>query len=288
MANVKYSKLKNTGVIFELLVRQITNDTLEGVKKSPAIKIIKEFFKKNTTLSKELQMYQILQKEKFKDSKKSERLLDTVLQEHKKLSTTYLRRQKYNLIKEIKNNYNLETFLRTNISDYKLNASIHRLFESNNTDKMHNPKLIVNSRFTIVEHINGKGFSRKNTQSKVIETYRKQDKDLRILSYKILLEKFNKKYGTLGFEQKSLLKEYINNISNSDKMKSFVNGRITEVTNDIKKSSKKVNDKIIKIKLNEVTTQLNKVKKAKKVDDKSILALMRSYSLKRELKNVTK
>ena len=106
--------------------------------------------------------------------------------------------------------------------------------------------------------------------------------------YKILLEKFNKKYGTLGFEQKSLLKEYINNISNSDKMKSFVNGRITEVTNDIKKSSKKVNDKIIKIKLNEVTTQLNKVKKAKKVDDKSILALMRSYSLKRELKNVTK
>ena len=66
MANVKYSKLKNTGVIFELLVRQITNDTLEGLKKSPAVSIIKEFFKKNTTLSKELKLYQFLQKEKFK------------------------------------------------------------------------------------------------------------------------------------------------------------------------------------------------------------------------------
>ena len=143
MANIKYSKLKNTGVIFELLVRQITNDTLEGLKKSAAVNIIKEFFKKSTTLSKELQMYQFLQKEKFKSQDKADKLIEAVLTEHDKLNSTYLRRQKYNLIKEIKKNYNLETFLKTSISNYRLNASIYRLFESNNHNKIHNPKSII-------------------------------------------------------------------------------------------------------------------------------------------------
>jgi len=288
MANIKYSKLKNTGVIFELLVRQITNDTLEGLKKSAAVSIIKEFFKKNTTLSKELKLYQFLQKEKFKKEDKAEKLVEAVLVEHNKLNSTYLRRQKYNLIKEIKKNYNLETFLKTNISNYKLNASIYRLFESNNHKKIHNPKLLVNSRYTILEHIVGKGLTSKTTHSRVLETYRTQDKDLRILSYKILLEKFNKKYGNLDIKQKTLLKQYINNISNSDKMKEYVNKEINEIKKDIKNSSKKVNSKVVRIKLNEVATQLNKVKSEKKVNDKHILALMRSYNLKKELRNVTK
>ena len=288
MANLKYSKLKNTGVLFELLVRQITTDTLDGKKKSPAIKIIKEFFKKSTSLSKELQLYQVLQKEKFKNSQKAEKLIDVVLEEHKKLNSAYLRRQKYNLIKEVKKHYNLEVFLKTNISNYKLNASIYRILESNNKAKFHNPSSIIKCRSTILEHISGKGPLRKTIHSKVLSEYRNQDKDLRILSYKILLEKFNKKYGALNLEQKQLLKEYINNISNTEKMKNYVDGKISGVNKELLEYSKKVPNKIIRIKLQEVRTQLNKVKKERSVGDKHLLALMRSYSLKRELKNVIK
>ena len=288
MANAKYTKFKNTGVIFELLVRQITSDTLEGVKKSPAISIIKEFFKKNTTLSKELKLYQFLQNEKFKDDNKADKLVEAVLVEHKKLNYSFLKRQKYNLIKEIKNNYDLEIFLKTNISNYKLNASIYRVFETSNSNKIHNPKNLVDSRYTIVEHITGKGQTRNHTHSKVLEAYRKQDKDLRILSYRILLEKFNSKYGSLDLKQKSLLKQYINNISNSTKIKDYIDKEITEVKKSILISSQKLDNKVIRIKLDEVANQLNKVRNEKKVNDKHILALMRSYSLKKEIKNVIK
>ena len=278
----KHSKYKNTGILFELLVRQITTDTINGVNKSPAIQIIKEFFKKNTTLKKELMLYQTLLNEKFNTERKAESFIDAVLKERKKLSSTELRKQKYNLIKEIKNKYNIENFFKTKVENYSENASIYCLFENKT-----NPSQLVRFRFNLVETV----MNKRNKVSRIDETYQmysKQDKDVRTLSYKIMIEKFNNKYGNLTSEQKTLLREYINNISNTQKLKKYIHTEINSTSKSIRNLSKKVDDNIVSIKLNEVADQLQLVKKERKVKDKHMLSVLRAYDLVKEIKNVVK
>ena len=278
----KHSKYKNTGILFELLVRQITTDTINGVSKSPAIQIIKEFFKKSTTLKKELMLYQTLLNEKFNTERKAESFIDAVLKERKKLSSTELRKQKYNLIKEIKNKYNIENFFKTKVENYSENASIYCLFENKT-----NPSQSVRFRFNLVETV----MNKRNKVSRIDETYQmysKQDKDVRTLSYKIMIEKFNNKYWNLTSEQKTLLREYINNISNTQKLKKYIHTEINNTSKSIRSLSKKVDDNIVSIKLNEVADQLQLVKKERKVKDKHMLSVLRAYDLVKEIKNVTK
>ena len=278
---VKHSKYKNTGILFELLVRQVTSDTVNGIEDSSAISIIREFFKKNTSLKKELGLYQTLLSEKFNTEPKAEKFIDAVLKERKKLSSNILKKQKYNLIKEIKKNYKIEQFFKAQVSNYSQNASVYCLFEGAS------PSNQVRFRYSLIESITNK----KLIKSRVDETYEiysKQDKEIRILSYKILLEKFNDKYGTLGRKQKSLLKEYINNISNTDKLKEYIHSEIDSTTSKIDKAIKHIKDDVVKIKLAEVSTQLKLVKEEKVIKDKYIISVLRAYDLSKEIANVIK
>ena len=278
---VKHSKYKNTGILFELLVRQVTSDTVNGIENSPAISIIKEFFKKNTTLKRELGLYQTLLKEKFKTESRADKFIDAVLKERKKLSNSTLRKQKYNLIKEIKNSYNIEDFFKSKVSNYSNNASIYCLFEGAS------PSNQVRFRYSLVESITNS----KKEKSRVDETYdiyKKQDKDVRMLSYKILLEKFNEKYGRLGRKQKSLLKEYIENISNTQKLKEYIHSEINTTTKKLDKASKFVKNKVVKIKLQEVSNQLKNIKGEKTIKDSHFISVLRTYDLIKEVANVIK
>lgn len=278
---MKHSKYKNTGILFELLVRQVTSDTINGVESSPAIAIIREFFKKNTSLKKELGLYQTLLKEKFKTEGRANAFINAVLNERKKLSNSTLRKQKYNLIKEIKSHYSVEDFFKSKVSNYSDNASVYCLFEDTTPSKQ------VRSRYSLVESITNS----KLTKSRVDETYdmvQKQDKDVRMLSYKILLEKFNEKYGTLGGKQKTLLKEYIENISNTQKLKEYIHGEINTTTKKLDKASKFVKNKIVKIKLKEVSNQLKNIKNEKNIKDSHFISVLRTYDLIKEIANVIK
>ncbi len=278
---VKHSKYKNTGILFELLVRQVTSDTVNGIENSPAINIIKEFFKKNTTLKRELGLYQTLLKEKFKTESRADKFIDAVLKERKKLSNSTLRKQKYNLIKEIKKNYNIEEFFKSKVSNYSNNASIYCLFEGAS------PSNQVRFRYSLVEAITNS----KKEKSRVDETYdiyKKQDKDVRMLSYKILLEKFNEKYGRLGTKQKSLLKEYIENISNTQKLKEYIHTEINTTTKKLDKASKFVKNKVVRIKLKEVSNQLKNIKGEKSIKDSHFISVLRTYDLIKEVANVIK
>jgi hypothetical protein len=284
MAKDRHSKYKNTGILFELLVRQITNDMMLGNKKSPAVSLVREFFKKGSSLNRELQLYQTLQKTKFTREDKANTLIDTVISEYKKINKRVLSKQKYNLIKEIKNNYILENFFKTKVPSYKINASIWRILDENTSS----PKRTVQSRYYIIETIT----QSKPKASKIDEVsneLNKHDKDLRLLSYKILLEKFNNKYGSkLQKPQKTLLKEYIENVSNTNRIKEFVAKEILKLTKAIKLMIPAVDDKIVRIKLSEVNHQLNKINDSKVINETHILSCMRSYSLIKELKNVIK
>jgi hypothetical protein len=289
MKKIKHSKFKNTGFIFELLVRQITSEIMSS-NKSVAEKILKEHFNSKKELSKELKLYQYLINEKYNSEAKAEKFIDTVCEARKRLDEKKLTKEKYNLIKEIKETYNLDEFIKSSISNYKTLASIYKIFEVVTTNESYEPTDIVSSRFTIAENIINSSIQNKDVKIKdaVLEEYRKQDDDLRAVSYKILVESFNKKYKNLTEDQKGLLREYINNINNTGKLNEYVSNEASKLMNSLKEVGSKISDKVTKIKLAETIVNIRKIKSVKKIREQHLSALMMSYELLKELKESIK
>ena len=284
-SKTKHSKIRNTGILFELLTRQITVDVLNNDKKGSAAKILKEFFNKKTQLGKEYELYRVLTVENYTSEIKANHLVDAVVKARQKLNNSQLKREKYNLIKEISETFSAKDFFNTRVSNYKTLASIYKLFLVETTKIDFNPKQIIDTKYTILESITSK--PKKQKPSSLVETLRKEERDTQLLSYQILVDKFNKKYTNLSESQKSLLREYINNISNSNSFGKFINEEITKVVNELKPLLKKVNDKVVKIKLTEAINQAKNFTTKSVVKDNQVISLMRYYELIKELKNVT-
>jgi hypothetical protein len=289
MKNIKHSKFKNTGFLFELLVRQITSEMLSGKQSSKAEKILKEFFNSKKELSKELKLYQYLINETYNSEAKAEKFVDTVCEARKRLDESKLTKEKYNLIKQIKEAYNIDEFVKSPISNYKNLASIYKVFEAVITTESFEPKDIVNSKFTIVENMINSSIENKDKKinDRVLVEYRKQDDEVRMLSYKLLVENFNKKYSNLSVNQKNLLKEYINNINNTGKLSEYVSNEVTTLVNSLKEVGSKISDKVTKIKLAETISNIKKIKTAKKIKEEHLSAMMMTYELLKELKNAS-
>ena len=289
MKKIKHSKFKNTGFIFELLVRQITSEVMSS-SKSVAEKILKEHFNSKKELSKELKLYQYLINEKYNSESKAEQFINTILEARKKIDEKKLTKEKYNLIKEIKETYNLDEFIKSPISNYKTLASIYKIFETVSVDEQFDPTDIVSSRFTIAENIINSSIQNKEVKLKdaVMEEYRKQDDDLRAVSYKLLVESFNNKYSNLTNDQKGLLREYINNINNTGKLSEYVNSEVSKLVDSLKEVGSKINDKVTKIKLAETISNVGKIKSVKKIKEQHLSAMMMTYELLKELKESIK
>jgi len=288
MKKIKHSKFKNTGFIFELLVRQITAEIISS-NKSVAETILKENFNGKKELSKELKLYQYLINEKYNSESKADQFITTILEARKRLDEKKLMKEKYNLIKEIKEKYNIDEFVKSPVSNYKVLASIYKLFEVATTGEQYEPTDIVSSRFTIAENIINTSIQNKDQKIKdaVLEEYKKQDEDLRAVSYKLLVESFNNKYKNLTAEQKGLLREYINNINNTGKLNEYVSNEVSKLIESLKSVGSKVSDKVTKIKLAETIANIKKIKSAKKIKEQHLSAMMMTYELLNELKNAS-
>jgi len=289
MKKIKHSKFKNTGFLFELLVRQITSEVMSS-SKSVAEKLLKEHFNSKQELSKELKLYQYLINEKYNSESKAEQFINTILEARKKIDEKKLTKEKYNLIKEIKETYNLDEFIKSPISNYKTLASIYKIFETVITDTQYEPTDIVSARFTIAENIINSSIQNKDVKLKdaVLEEYRKQDDDLRAVSYKLLVESFNNKYSNLTNDQKGLLREYINNINNTGKLSEYVSTEVTKLVEGLKEVGSKISDKVTKIKLAETIANIRKIKSVKKIKEQHLSAMMMTYELLKELKESIK
>ena len=277
---VKHSKYKNTGILFELLTRQLTSDTITG-NQSKSLSFLKKHFNSKTELLKEYKIYHTLATKKYSKDSQATMLIEELIKAHERLNKSQLRREKYNLIKEIKDTYNVNNFFKAKITDYKVMASIFNLLENRKAT----PISIVNSKVTLLEHITEK---KQNTSKKdtVLENFNKQDKNSRLLTYKVLLEKFNDKYSDLQDNQKTLLKEYVNSVSNSPSLKSYINQEIKEVKKDLTRYSKKVEDKVITIKLNETKNIIKTLNKNISVSDDDVINLLNYYELVNESKTI--
>ena len=276
---IKHSKYKNTGILFELLTRQITADTLSG-RSNKSLDFLKKHFNSKTELLKEYKIYHTLSTKKFEKESKANILIDTLLESYKNLNKNKLRREKYNLIKEIKNNYDITDFFNSKIKNYKVMASVFNLLENVKAS----PNSIIKSKINILEHITKE--KPKEKSNTVLEELKKSDKNTRLLTYKVILEKFNDKYKDLADNQKLLLQEYVNSVSNSPSLKAYMNQEIKEIKKNIIKYAKKVEDKAIAIKLNETKDFITPLCKKSKVHDDNVANLLNYYELINELKKI--
>tara|TARA_R100001509_G_scaffold159875_1_gene126844 strand:- start:889 stop:1680 length:792 start_codon:yes stop_codon:yes gene_type:complete len=258
------------------------NDT----KKSPAIEIIKEFFNENTQLGKENELYKVLVEKKYKSESQANILIEAVIKNRRKLSNRTLKNEKYNLIKTIKENYDVNAFFNSRISNYKTLASVYTLFENESIKDVIDTIEETDSKITILENITQSNISDKKSQNKVVESYSTEESDVRLLTYQLLVDKFNEKYSTLNESQKNLLREYINNLSNTNSLREFIDTEVTKVKSKLKEHLSKINDKITKIKLTEAIKHTETAVGGKFVKDSHVVSLMRYYELIKELDNV--
>ena len=281
---IKHSKFKNTGILFELLVRQIASDTVSN-KDSAAIGLVRKYFNKSE-LAKEYKLYQALITPKNLSEAKAETFINATLEASSRLNKTALRKEKYNIIKEIRENYDLEEFFKAKINHYKQYAAAFNLIEAHNSPEFTAPQQIIDNKVTLLEHITRKEIDKESVKDRVMEEYGSMDKGTRILAYRMLLEKFNSKYATLSDTQKNVLKEFINNITNTTKLRDFVNKNFTVIAEELNQIIPTVTDQTTQIKLSEVVTLLKPLDKTQNVKDENIISLLQYHQLIEELKAV--
>ena len=279
---IKHSKYKNTGILFELLVRQITADTLKGGD-SPAIDILKEYFVK-TSLGREYKLYESVLKSKVLNEGRANMVISTILESSSKFNRTSLRKQKYNLINEIKKYYNLDVFFGAKIKNYKELASLYTLIEGYNSKEASNSQQLIDNKITLLEHLTKQEINTEDVKEDVLKEFQAYDKDLRILTYKVLLEKFNSKYENLSTEQKQVLKEFINSVDSTPGLRDFYNTKISELKATLNEEAKNIKDKATKIKITEVAKYLVELDKTAKVDNDNLVDLLQYYELVKEIK----
>ena len=278
---IKHSKFKNTGILFEILVKKITGDTLSG-KTSPAIKIIKEYFV-NTELGKEYKLYETVFSRKNLTEGRANIILDTILEQSKKLNRRKLKNEKYNLIKELKSHYDVEDLFKTKLADYKVQASFYTLLEIYNSTKNINPSQIIDNKISMLEHITTTEVNKTSVKNTVLEEFKSYDKDLRTLTYHVLLENFNTKYDELNSKQKSILKEFITSADNGPQLKIFYNKEILSLKNRLKEETIKIKDRTTQIKLQEIDKLIIEINKRTVVKNSHLVDLLQYHSLLEEL-----
>ena len=281
---INHSKYKNTGILFELLIRQITNDTLDS-KDSQATNILKKYFVK-TELGREYKLYETLLKKTSLTETKANIITNTLLDSSKSLNRGVIKRQKYNLIKEIQNHYDLNEFFNHKLPNYKVHAAFYTLLESYNSNIQTNPEQIINNKVTILEYLTAAQIKATKIKDEVMSEFEKSDKDVRFIAYKMLLENFNVKYDTLHTNQKTILKEYITSVDNTSRLKEFYTNKINELKTELTDLNKKTKNKVTKIKINEIISIITPPLKNAKITDNDLVDLLQYYDLINELETV--
>jgi hypothetical protein len=280
---IKHSKYKNTGILFELLVRQITMDTLEN-KPSPARDILQKYFVKSE-LGREYKLYESLTKKLNLSEAKADMILTTLLESSKSLNRSILKRQKYNLISELKSHYDLNLFFGHNLPNYKLHAAFSNLLEME-TSTTKNPNQVIQNKITILEHLTTPTISTKKVEDEVIQEFNNADRDVKLLTYRIMVDKFNDKYGNFSTDQKEILKEYINSIDNNPKLREFFTSKTLDLRSQLISLNEKTDNEITKIKINEVISMIKTPLKTTKIKDNDLIDLLQYCDLVTELNSI--
>lgn len=279
---IKHSKFKNTGLIYELLVRQITSDLISR-KNSPAIGILRKYYSGDSVLVQEHKLYKTIVEGNKLSSVKADNLINAVLKASVGLDRKALHEEKYNLISEIKQHYNINGFFSTTVKGYRQLAALYCLIEANSSKEFVDPQSVVNNRMTLLEHMTCREQSKEVVVESLIEEYSKYDKDLRLLTFKVLLEKYNRKYSGLLDEQKTVLRKAIS-LGLSKELRDYVNEEYLKIRTKLQEVQSRMPRGIEKIKLLEAAKLLQPVPATVKISDGHVVKLLQFYDLIQEIK----
>jgi hypothetical protein len=282
---IKHSKFRNTGLIFELLVKQVAADTLNN-RDSAAVSIIRKYFAGKTSLAKEYKLYEFISKNKNVSQSRAEAILSTITEISRRLDQKTLKKQKYELISEIRASYNIDEFFAIQVTNYKPLAALYCLLEAQNNATIADPQNLIDNKTTILEHLTSSIQKENDVKDTLIEEYSKYDKDLRLLTFKILLEKFNNNYKDFLPEQKNILREFITSVNSSTRLRNIVNEELNKIFNSVTALKVNVKDEVVMIKLEEVAKSINAISNKEKITDSHLINLMQYYDLVHELKNI--
>jgi hypothetical protein len=280
---IKHSKYRNTGIIFELLVRQTTSDLIKN-QDSAAVKILKKYFT-NTELGKEYQLYSAFSTSAKMNEVKANMLISTVLEQYRKLDQNKISKLKYNLIREIKETYGIDDFFKAKVENYKQHAAVFTIFESENSKSVDAKQVIMN-KITLMEHLTEKNPNEMKAPQELINEFMNEDKEVRLLAYKILVEKFNEKYKNFSERQKTILKEYITNVSDTKNLREFLNKQLFSIKKEIEQIKNATNDQVIKIKLEEILKFVKPLKEGHTIKEEVVTGILQYCDLIDELKKV--
>lgn len=275
----KHNKLKNSGLLFEMLVRQITTDTLNN-KDSEATKILKKYFY-NTELLKEYKIYDTIAKTKNKSEVKADILINACIDAHKKLDKKQLNEQKYNMVADIKAHYNLDEFFKAKVDNYKILASVYQLLEMQNA-KSFDGERYAECKYTLLEHMTAPV---KEEKDELLEEFVSLDKGTRSLVIRSAHKKFEDKYKGFSEDQKGVLRAYLTSISTTDQFRTYCNESIKKILNEVNQIASTL-DEVRKVKLTEVSKNLKEIPGNKQVSDKDVETILQYFELINEHRNI--
>lgn len=286
MQSLKHKKYRNTGLIWEMLTRQVTSDILEGLDESAATDILKEYFGGDTEIAKELELYQLLINENFNKEQQAKDFLQEVVKTRERLDAEKLQEEKYEIIGDIKDKYPLKEFFKSRVDNYRELASIYKVFKGLTEDVEYDPSDIVESKYTIVEHVTNGTADEEDEKNELKQKFKEESRDLRLLAQKVMIEKFNEKYGELLPEQKEVLRKYINNISNTNNLREDINERVETLKSDLQELRKKIDEEVVDIKVKEATNLIDEIKaEGGQVRDDEISNILMYYQLREDIEN---
>ena len=225
---MKHNKRRNTAFVYEALVRELTKHAIQKneEKKKAVLDIIKETFKKNSLLKKELGLYNEIIRTRGLASRDAEKVVGLVKEARQKINSQNLFSEQTKLINLINKRLN-ESVYSNFVPSYKTLASIYQVFSPNT--KIKNKVLLENS---IVDYMTSKGFDLQNEKS-----------EMKASTVKIFTNKFNSTYSKLNEEQQTLLSKYIGSFQdNGLDLKIYLNDELGRIKESLNKQKSNVNE----------------------------------------------
>lgn len=273
LEKIKHNKIKNTGLIYQILVRKMIQQATNG-KKPTAYNIFNNFFSKDKALGKQLAIYNLLTNTKYENKDMASSLFEEALDLRMKIDDIRLDKQKYYCIKQIKKHYRIKPLFQTKVDNYKVYASIYKVFESLRYSE-YNPLTIVQSRHHVLDFMLRPLQEQSQVDSQDMKLFREQDYDVKEAALTLYVQKFNQKFAVLNESQKQLLKKYTYTMTDNTQLDGYMNKEIDRLHQMFKDDD---NEKV-----QQIFENVDKIKSINNIQDK-LYSVLNLY----EIENITK
>lgn len=252
----KHNKKRNSGLVFEFLVRQMSSDMLDGnaARYAKAVDITRRYFSEGMILSKEKQLHDVLRNTRGVTESRARRVLAEVMRHSRALDSKTLEIKKNNLIKECNYAFGQDFFVRHRVPEYRLLGSVQIILDA------------CRSKHTLTENVANleleEAVVRYMTTSAPAPITESKKEEIDSFVCALASKRFREKYGnSLSKRQNSLLEAFVYSSMNGDESSLFeyMNNEKASILKTIRESKvikEIVEDDVMRSKLDEAEKRL--------------------------------